>query len=1331
VHECYQYWETGGFVGTDYIQIISNPAGCNQIYREYKICNGGSRDGMICLPGDVCPGGLCVNGPDHIRPGSPAFICSTSYAGYCASSPDNWNTTNWVSRFPEYADADACIEAKFEEFCIGVEQPPVVDPTDDPSTTEEYDNLPAIIADLGIENQLGQPIGTLTVNITVAQEPTGLIQDFESLIHFGAMTFNYFGSTTECPGDIPCTKVCDGAGSVCTSSIECPIGETCVDAADLDGGQITDEGYIQGNCSTTIATTCTRNAHCPAGEVCVYDAGDHTSGLIQDIDSIFASTWTPFAEGFYNAIGYFAQRVDVRLNPTDFITEAENPVYRAPVQYRCQKNNILLISDGMSTADLQVDVVNTAFAYNDGDGEIDNAAAAPGFCPKFAGSRNVDDLAWLANNQNINDFTQAPDPDKINSQTLTTHVVFNGVATADPGECNPDLLMDQTADNGGGTYQRAENPEELFNALRTAFLMIAGRAASGTAASVLASGEGTGANLVQAIFYPERTFAGEEILWTGSLKNLWYHIDPLLGNSSIREDTVTPPATAGDNALVLNEDLIIHFFFDQSENLTKARLFEDNNGDGAADDPANPVDVVFFENVDSLWEAGGVLWLTDPNARTIYTTTDGSALTSFEAPVFAGSPLINLLQVDNENVANKLIDYLRGVDYRACSVTTAQTCDIDFDCPAGETCEQAQFCSQSVATSCVNDADCPLFPAEECISTRNRSFTFDVGAGPETHAWKLGDIINATPRIISWVPLNAYEKTYNDQTYEKFTELPTYTNRGMVLVGTNDGMLHAFNLGVLELFEERWKKAEIIGGTGIEQWAYIPKGALPYLKYISYPEYCHIYTVDLTPYIFDASIGNGGANYWNDAKSETTWRTVVIGGMRIGGAAKDACTNDITGDALKDSDDCVITPAAGAGYSTYFALDITDTNNPQLLWEFSNENIPAGELATGGLGYTTSAPAIVRISALNALGIPDKAKNGRWFVVLGSGPTGPIDTDTHQFKGYSDQPLKLFILDLATGQLVRTINSGIPYAFAGSMVDASIDYDQNDPASESNYQDDALYFGFVKAETVPPVIATSWNTGGVLRLTTKNDLNPNNWVLSLFLETGPVTSTVAKLQDFRNYKAFLFWGTGRYYFKISDVIDDATNQRSIYGVNEPCFGMGGFDDTCTTTVNWGDLGDATAGASADPDGWYIVLDQCTDLFGNQFANCADPAVLYMTERVVTDPLATPVGAVFFTTTKPAADVCEFGGTSHLWAVDWDTGGAVKPSVLRGKAVMQVSTASIEEIDLKTAFTEKGDAAAGGRGRRTSAFQGVPPAGSPPGILVPPDPVNKYIHIFEK
>ena len=122
--------------------------------------------------------------------------------------------------------------------------------------------------------------------------------------------------------------------------------------------------------------------------------------------------------------------------------------------------------------------------------------------------------------------------------------------------------------------------------------------------------------------------------------------------------------------------------------------------------------------------------------------------------------------------------------------------------------------------------------------------------------------------------------------------------------------------------------------------------------------------------------------------------------------------------------------------------------------------------------------------------------------------------------------------------------------------------------------------------------------------------------------------------------------------------------------------------------------------------------------------------MYKTERNVTDPLATPTGAVFFTTTKPTADVCAFGGESHLWAVKYDTGGSVKSSTLRGKALMQVSTGSIESVDLRSAFTERVDTSTG-RGRRISAVQGVPPQGTPPGILVPPKPVNKIMHIRER
>jgi type IV pilus assembly protein PilY1 len=401
------------------------------------------------------------------------------------------------------------------------------------------------------------------------------------------------------------------------------------------------------------------------------------------------------------------------------------------------------------------------------------------------------------------------------------------------------------------------------------------------------------------------------------------------------------------------------------------------------------------------------------------------------------------------------------------------------------------------------------------------------------------------------------------------------------------------------------------------------------------------------------------------------------------------------------------------GYSSYFALDITDPNNPQVLWEFSNEQ----------LGFSTTGPAIVKIGAQTG-GVPDRNKNGKWFVVFGSGPTGPIDPKTHQFKGYSYQELKVFILDLVTGQLLRTINSGINYAFAGSLVNGQMDFEQNDTTKSGYYQDEAVYFGFTKAERVPPISSTKWNVGGVLRLLTKSSLDPSDWVLSRVIENiGPVTAAVAKLQNYTNNDTWLFLGTGRYFFKIFDDIDDQNNGRSLYGIKEPCYSSSGINNTCTSSVSRSQLGDATTTKSTDSDGWYIDLDTCTNASGTQ-VSCSDAAAMFKPERNVTDPLATTMGAVFFTTTQPNADLCEFGGASHLWAVDYGTGGSVSGSKLRGKALMQVSTGSIEEVDLRSAFTEKA-------GRRSTAIQGVPPAGAPPGIIVPPPPVNRIFHIREK
>jgi len=79
-----------------------------------------------------------------------------------------------------------------------------------------------------------------------------------------------------------------------------------------------------------------------------------------------------------------------------------------------------------------------------------------------------------------------------------------------------------------------------------------------------------------------------------------------------------------------------------------------------------------------------------------------------------------------------------------------------------------------------------------------------------------------------------------------------------------------------------------------------------------------------------------------------------------------------------------------------------------LLWEFSDPD----------LGFSTSGPAVVRIG--------DRNKNGN---VLSSSHQARQDDRhrVHQFKGFSDQTLKLFVLNLYDGSKAINpyINTGI------------------------------------------------------------------------------------------------------------------------------------------------------------------------------------------------------------------------------------------------------------------------------------------------------------------
>ncbi len=1021
----------------------------------------------------------------------------------------------------------------------------------------------------------------------------------------------------------------------------------------------------------------------------------------------------------------------------------KDPFYNDTVP--CRKNFVLLLSSAYATGGTDYDAAYVCPSPTDCDSSVvGNNCSEPlvknscyafekdlrdgtaGMGTNVSGKQNLYDFGVFtmgADYENTDGCTSTTSPD--NPCRKTNKGIFSDAANAGGGKSE-----------GNQQFFAAPTPSELEQAIRDAINAILRRVTSGTAASVLASGEGSGANLVQAVYYPKRRFFDTSISWVGGLQNLWYYVDPYFTNSNIREETTV------DSKLNLQNDYIAQLYFDTTEQKARSYRFIDSDGDGDADSQTTTVD---FESLGHLWEAGKLLWNRDlsPTAspRAIYTPLDTSQALTANANKFSTanvSTLRPLLGTDNagrtstqnDTVATNLINYIHGYDLA------------DYTDGVGT----ESYRTRTVSIDLNDDGD-----VSDTVTVQG------VSMSESAKVWKLGDIIDSTPRIASWVQLNAYDTAYGDPTYGSFlatTGSTGYTERGMVFSGANDGMLHAFKLGKLELAwtgQGTFEKAKLTNPDpttplGQEMWAFIPKNTLPYLKYLKDTNYCHIYSIDLSPYLFDASIEKPavcGLDYWRCDKTVDSWRTILIGGMRMGGACRNsgtacnskACSVTTSTSCTGDSDcpsgekclsNCVNTPASGNGYSSYFALDVTDQNNPKFLWEFSDP----------GLGFTTTGPSVVKITSRDGSGNIESGKNDRWFVVFGSGPTGPIDTARQQFLGRSDQNLKLFILDLkgpGTGSWTENTNywvkdTGVQNAFAGSMLNSTHD-------SDFDYQDDAVYIPYVKkcvtgettfsgdAETITtcgPV--GTWTNGGVLRLLTKDEastsLTPSNWVLSKVIDNiGPVTSSVVRLQNRNTGKLWLYFGTGRYYYKQSAIVDDADNQRLLFGITDPCFSSSGFNSVCLdgSTANDPSPGGlskvdlASEAGVTDTDGWYIKLDAT-----------ASP---YYAERIITDPLSTSVGVVFFTAFKPYTDECSIGGKSAIWAVKYDTGGAAG-SLLKGKALIQVSTGSIEQRDLSTAFTEKG-------GRRTSAMEGVPPTAQGLSLISSPPAVKRVLHIRER
>ncbi len=380
-------------------------------------------------------------------------------------------------------------------------------------------------------------------------------------------------------------------------------------------------------------------------EVAINDnTPQHANDLEASVMNTKADSWTPLAETLFQVYTYFMSR-----DPSDLpapATSGSFPTYSykltpsggggeyttttsqfpdSPIEYSCQKNFVIVITDGFSTRDdFDSDPSSTARGFSSfgnliGDYHADGEVEKPGTSDEA--SLYLDDVAKF-----MHDTDCRPDLD--GEQTLDVYAI--GFTTE--GAVN-DLLR-KTAQVGNGLFFTSNNPDELRARLVSAVNDIIEKAQSFTAATVPSTRTASGGSFYTSFFLP----SGKTAFWEGHL-------------SAFRIDAVGDVYGQGGVCAFLDPD-----------------PGECNSG------PQNPAAAPY-------WDAGDEV--PAPPSRNLYTSTlsaggptrvdfDLSSLTAadlalepFDAPplsapnaLYPGSGALTA-----EGLADEIIAYTRGCEF--------------------------------------------------------------------------------------------------------------------------------------------------------------------------------------------------------------------------------------------------------------------------------------------------------------------------------------------------------------------------------------------------------------------------------------------------------------------------------------------------------------------------------------------------------------------------------------------------------------------------------------------------------------------------------------------
>ncbi len=314
----------------------------------------------------------------------------------------------------------------------------------------------------------------------------------------------------------------------------------------------------------------------------------------------------------------------------------------------------------------------------------------------------------------------------------------------------------------------------------------------------------------------------------------------------------------------------------------------------------------------------------------------------------------------------------------------------------------------------------------------------------------------------------------------------------------------------------------------------------------------------------------------------------------------------------------ILVGSLGAGGRAVFALDVTDPENfdeNDVLWEFTDS----------GLGFPLGQPTVARTAG------------GDWVAVISNG----YNSNGHKSR--------LYILDLATGNVLKEINTGVGSAGNPNGMGTPLPVDTN-----ADRITDALYAGDLHGK-LWKVDMTDANPGEWGLLT--DDSGAPSPLFSAHDENGnpqPITGR-PEAGHHPEHGVMVYFGTGKL-FENGDQFDDAP--QTLYGIWDMDLPVPPGDRDAVL-LQQEILGETLGHFGGEDLTFRVTTGETIDwsVHWGWYMDLTDVGALGAGERVVSNPVLRN-GRIIFATVVPNADPCGSGGTSWLIELDAITGGRV-------------------------------------------------------------------------